>query len=211
MLFMKSKERAKDEDLKETTAAETEATATAAEADAEFTTDGETAEAVQAEIILDDDSEKSHAPDSTDERDAQIADLTQQLMRARADFDNFRRRTRQEKEDLQQFATKKLLEQLLPVIDNFERALSAVPNSEGAASELISGIEMVHRQLAGVLEQHGVEAIEAVGQPFDPNYHEAVMQESVEGKEPGEVIAELQKGYTIHGKVLRPAMVKVTS
>ncbi|QQE77347.1 nucleotide exchange factor GrpE [Alicyclobacillus sp. SO9] len=151
--------------------------------------------------------EKSAQPD---EKDAQINDLTQQLLRTKADFDNFRRRTRQEKEDLKQFATKKLLEELLPVVDNFERALDAVAG-DSDISELKTGIEMVHKQLVDVLQKHGVEPMNVVDQPFDPKVHEAVMQEPAEGKEPGVVLAELQKGYTVHGQVLRPAMVKVTS
>jgi len=145
----------------------------------------------------------------------QIEELTGQLLRARADFDNFRRRSRQEKEELQQFATKKLLEELLPVVDNFERALAAFSNSADTATDdvahLKTGLEMVHRQLLGVLEQEGVQPIDALGQPFNPNFHQAVMQEEVEGEEPGKVIAELQKGYILHSRVLRPAMVKVTS
>ncbi|WP_206830907.1 nucleotide exchange factor GrpE [Alicyclobacillus fructus] len=148
------------------------------------------------------------AAQEPDPRDAQIEELTQQLLRTRADFDNFRRRTRQEREELVQFATKKLLADLLPVLDNFDRAIQAL---EGANEPQIKqGIEMVHRQLVQVLYQYGITEMEAVGAPFDPALHEAVMQEQVEGQEPGRVLEVLQKGYLLHGKVLRPAMVKVS-
>lgn len=131
------------------------------------------------------------------------------LLRTLADFDNFRRRTRQEHEDLQKFAAKKVLEGLLPVVDNFERALAAFENKD-ADEDIKTGIEMVYRQLQNVLVGQGVAAMEAVGQPFDPLVHEAVMQESVDGQAAGIVLQELQKGYMLHDKVLRPAMVKVS-
>lgn len=144
----------------------------------------------------------------TDPRDAQIADLQEQLLRVRADFDNFRRRTRQEKEELSQFATKKLIADLLPTIDNFERAMTAlvaVPDDQ-----LKTGIEMVHRQLVQVLSGYGVTPMDVTGETFDPARHDAVMQEVSEEHAAGTVLAELQKGYLLHDKVLRPAMVKVS-
>lgn len=147
------------------------------------------------------------ADDAADAKDDdEVTQLSQQLLRAHADFDNFRKRTRQEKEDLQKFATKRVLEDLLPVLDNFERALPAL---SGTTPEVRQGIEMVHRQLAGVLEGNGVVTMDPVGQPFDPKVHEAVMQAPAEGSEPGTVLEVLQRGYTLHDKVLRPAMVKV--
>ncbi len=145
--------------------------------------------------------------DETDALTAELNQLQQQLLRVHADFDNFRKRTRQEKEDLQKFAAKRVLEDLLPVLDNFERALAALTE---ASDDVRQGIEMVHRQLTGVLEQHGVKAMEPEGQLFDPRLHEAVMQETAEGTEAGTVLAVLQKGYMLQDKVLRPAMVKVS-
>jgi molecular chaperone GrpE len=133
--------------------------------------------------------------------------LKNQLLRAHADFDNFRKRTRQEKEDLQRFAAKKVLSDLLPVVDNFERALTTFGDD---ANELKTGVEMVYRQLVTLLEGQGVAEIEALEKVFDPNIHQAVMQESVDGKDAGIVIEVLQKGYYLNDKVLRPAMVKVT-
>ncbi|MBX6351854.1 MAG: nucleotide exchange factor GrpE [Thermoflavifilum sp.] len=136
----------------------------------------------------------------------QVQELHDQLLRARADFENYRRRTRQEMEDLRNFATRQLLSDLLPVVDNFDRALSAIAGQ----AEVREGIEMVHRQLLALLAKHGVEAMETVGQAFDPKVHEAVMQEPAGDREVGIVAEELQKGYLLHGRVLRPAMVKVT-
>ncbi|EJY57042.1 GrpE protein [Alicyclobacillus hesperidum URH17-3-68] len=167
--------------------------------------DVDAAELAREDISFDEDGVSETARDP---RDAQIEELTQQLLRTRADFDNFRRRTRQEREELTQFATKKLLGDLLPVIDNFDRAMAAFDQVD--EPQLKTGIEMVHRQLQQLLGQYGVEAMAAEGATFDPALHEAVMQESVEGTEPGVVLQVLQKGYTIHGKVLRPAMVKVS-
>lgn len=145
---------------------------------------------------------------STDERDAKIEELTQQLLRARADFDNFRRRTRQEKEELSQFATKKLLSDILPVVDNFDRALTALDQVDDV--QLKTGIEMVYRQLEQILSQYGVTPMQTEGSAFDPSMHDAVMQEEADGQDAGVVLQELQKGYLLHGKVLRPAMVKVS-
>jgi molecular chaperone GrpE len=139
---------------------------------------------------------------------AELQETRQHLLRVHADFDNFRKRTRQEMEDLRRFAARQLLLDLLPIADNFERALSAF--SSGNVEEIRTGVEMVHRQLLGVLEKHGVRPMEVVGAPFDPNMHEAVMQEPADGRDAGVVVEELQKGYTLHEKVLRPAMVKVT-
>ncbi|WAH38536.1 nucleotide exchange factor GrpE [Alicyclobacillus dauci] len=165
-------------------------------------------DAVEAEVeTIEADAEVTADDAGQDPKDAEIESLQQQLLRVRADFDNFRRRTRQEKEELSQFATRKLLADLLPIVDNFDRALAA---EDGADDQLRTGIEMVHRQLTQVLSQHGVEPMKAQGETFDPVRHEAVMQESVDGTEPNVVLQELQKGYMLHDKVLRPAMVKVS-
>ncbi|SIS66915.1 nucleotide exchange factor GrpE [Alicyclobacillus vulcanalis] len=169
------------------------------------------AEMAEEDISFDADSPDEEAVEAQaepDPRDAQIEELTQQLLRTRADFDNFRRRTRQEREELVQFATKKLLSDLLPVLDNFDRAMQALEGVD--EPQMKQGIDMVHRQLLQVLHQYGVTEMDAVGAPFDPSKHEAVMQEQVEGQDAGFVIEVLQKGYLLHGKVLRPAMVKVS-
>jgi molecular chaperone GrpE len=133
----------------------------------------------------------------------------QRYLRAQADFDNFRRRARAEKEDLAKYASMKLIEQLIPVIDNFERALSSSKETKDFDA-LAKGIDMTYRQLDQVLEQEGLKPIQAVGQPFNPEFHQAVMQVESEEHEEGIVLEELQKGYLLKDKVIRPSMVKVS-
>ncbi|HEX7057393.1 MAG TPA: nucleotide exchange factor GrpE [Bacilli bacterium] len=133
-----------------------------------------------------------------------------QFLRAQADLDNFRRRTRIEKEELLKYSSMKLITQLLPIVDNFERAIAAAKDSRDQDS-FAKGVEMIFRQLMQVLEQEGLKPMETVGQAFNPEFHEAVMQvESAEHAE-GTVVEEMQKGYLLKDKVLRPAMVKVSS
>lgn len=133
----------------------------------------------------------------------------QRYLRTQADFDNFRRRSRQEKEDFAKYASAKLIEQLLPIVDNFERALAASKDNTDSEA-LLKGVDMIHRQLEQVLAQEGLKPIEAVGQPFNPEYHQAIMQVESEDHEEGVVLEEVQKGYILKDKVIRPAMVKVS-
>lgn len=142
---------------------------------------------------------------------ADLEQVKNQLLRAQADFDNYRKRTRQEREDLVKMAARNLLFELLPVLDSFDRALMSIATEETTLpAGLREGIEMVHRQFVQVMSSHGVQAMDVEQQPFDPNVHQAVMQESVDGTEAGMVLQELQKGYWLYDKVLRPAMVKVS-
>jgi molecular chaperone GrpE len=144
-----------------------------------------------------------------DEAEKQAEENHQRYLRAQADLDNFRRRTRLEKEESAKYASIKLLEQLLPVVDNFERALAASQTNADFDS-LAKGIDMVFRQISQVLEQEGLKPIQAVGEPFNPEFHQAIMQVESEEYEEGIVVEEVQKGYFIKDKVLRPAMVKVS-
>lgn len=141
---------------------------------------------------------------------AQVDEYRDRLLRMQADFDNFRKRTLREKEDLAKYASVQLIGQLLPVLDNFERALAASEGNKDPEA-LRKGVDMIYRQFFQVLEQEGLKPVPTVGEPFNPELHEAVMQ--VESEEHGEgiVVEELQKGYFIKDKVLRPAMVKVSS
>jgi molecular chaperone GrpE len=139
----------------------------------------------------------------------QAEDYQQRFLRAQADFDNFRRRTMKEKEELGQYASMKLVGQLLPVVDNFGRAIEAA-KAGGDVESFSKGVDMIFRQLEQVLEQEGLKAMEAVGQPFNPEFHQAIMQVESEEHEEGIVIEEVQKGYMLKDKVLRPAMVKVS-
>ena len=125
--------------------------------------------------------------------------------RAQADFINFKRRSEQERAEVVNYANSTLISNVLPVLDDLERALASVPE-EFAESPWVDGIRHIYRKLQAVLEAHGVSVIEAEGKDFDPNFHEAVM--SVEGEE-GKVIEETQKGYKIRNRVIRPTKVKV--
>ncbi|MBM2832838.1 MAG: GrpE protein [Dehalococcoidia bacterium] len=119
--------------------------------------------------------------------------------RTAADFANFKRRTEQERSDAARFASSMLILTLLPIVDDFERALGNVPR-ELAGLTWIDGMQLIYRKLLAILENQGVAALEAVGQPFDPNLHEAVMRSP--GEE-GKVLSELQRGYTLQGRVIR--------
>ena len=143
-----------------------------------------------------------------DEALAKADENHQKLLRAQADFDNFRRRTRKEKEDQAKYASLSLVEQLLPALDNFERALEASKSTQDMDS-LVKGIEMVYKQLDQALVGEGLEVIPSVGEAFDPHYHQAVMQVESDEFESGYIVEELQKGYKLKDKVIRPAMVKV--
>jgi molecular chaperone GrpE len=135
------------------------------------------------------------------------AEYKDQWLRAAADYKNFKRRTEQERSDLIRGASAGLLLKLLPVVDDLERALdSATPDV--AATPWYAGFKLIPQKLQTVLESEGVTPIEAVGQEFDPNLHEAVIYEAAEGQE-GKVVGELQKGYKLRDRVLRPTMVKV--
>lgn len=142
-----------------------------------------------------------------EEKDRLLADWNDRYMRLQADFDNFRRRTRQEKEELSAVVTEDLVFRLLPVIDNFDRALTTGQSQDAAG--ILSGIEMIYRQLQAVLEKLEVKPIESVGTQFDPKLHEAVMRVEDEAQPDGMIVQELQKGYMVKEKVIRPSMVKV--
>lgn len=139
----------------------------------------------------------------------QAEESQERYLRTQADFDNFRRRSRLEKEDFAKYASSKLVEQLLPVLDNFERAIAASKDSKDLDS-LLKGIEMIQRQMGQVLEQEGLKPLDSIGQLFNPEFHQAIMQVDSDEHEEGTIVEELQKGYAFKDKVLRPAMVKVT-
>lgn len=138
----------------------------------------------------------------------QVAELNNRLLRVQADYDNFRRRTREEREAASKYRAQSLIEELLPVLDNFDRALNVSVESDEAKS-LLQGVEMVYRQLNDALKNEGLLLIESVGKIFDPYYHQAVMQVESDEFESNQVVEELQKGYQLKDRVIRPAMVKV--
>ena len=145
-----------------------------------------------------------------DKKDEKIEELTDKLTRQMAEFDNFRKRTEKEKSQMYEIGAKDIIEKILPVVDNFERGLDAV-KEEDKEDPFVQGMEKVYKHLLTTLEGIEVKPIEAVGQPFDPNFHNAVMH--VEDESLGEnVIAEtFQQGFQIGDKVIRHAMVKVAN
>lgn len=145
-----------------------------------------------------------------DKKDEKIDELTDRLTRQMAEFDNFRKRTEKEKAQMYEIGAKDIIEKILPIVDNFERGLSSVPEEE-KATPFAEGMEKIYKQLMTTLEGIGVKPIEAVGQEFNPDFHNAVMH--VEDEELGEnVIAEeFQKGYTYRDSVVRHSMVKVAN
>ena len=145
-----------------------------------------------------------------DKKDEQIAELTDKLKRQLAEFENFRNRTDKEKSQMYAVGAKDVIEKILPVIDNFERGLKSIPEDQ-KGGPVASGMEMIYKQLITVLSDLGVTPIEAVGQEFDPNLHNAVMHAEDEGLGENIVAEEFQKGYKYKDTVLRHSMVKVAN
>ncbi len=145
-----------------------------------------------------------------DKKDEKIEELTDRLTRQMAEFDNFRKRTDKEKSQMYEIGAKDIINKILPVVDNFERGLAAVPEEE-KKNPILEGMEKVYKQLMTTLEEIGVKPIEAVGQEFNPDFHNAVMH--VEDEELGEniIAEEFQKGYTYRDSVVRHSMVKVAN
>lgn len=168
----------------------------------------EMADVMEGQVVEDEEVVDEESTDAAHQ--AEVADLNNRLLRVQADYDNFRRRSREEKEAAAKYRAQGFIEELLPALDNFERALSVKPESEEAKS-LAQGLNMVYNQLQEALKKEGVTAIETVGQSFDPHLHQAVMQVEEEGFESNQVVEELQKGYKLKDRVLRPSMVKVNA
>lgn len=174
----------------------------------------ETAENADAEASEadseDPDKKKSFFKKKKDKKDEQIEELTDKVKRQMAEFDNFRKRTEKEKTQMYDMGAKSIIEKILPVIDNFERGLAAVPE-EQREDAFVVGMDKVYRQMLTELDASGVKPIEAVGQEFDPNFHNAVMQVESEEYDSGVVAQELQKGYMYKDSVVRHSMVAVVS
>jgi molecular chaperone GrpE len=148
----------------------------------------------------------------TAERDQLVnekAELSDRLLRRQAEFDNFRRRSERERLEMWDSVSMETVRPLLTVLDDFERALKAARVSEGVENEFVKGVELIYNRLLETLKKMGVEPIEAVGQPFDPNVHNAIQREETKDAEDNTVLEEYQRGYNFRGKLLRPSMVKV--
>ena len=145
-----------------------------------------------------------------DAKDTQIEDLTDRLKRTMAEFDNFRKRTDKEKASMYEIGARDVIEKLLPVVDNFERGLATIPEDE-KNTPLAEGMDKIYKQLVKTLNELGVTPIEAVGKPFDPNFHNAVMHVEDESLGENVVAAELLKGYMYRESVVRHSMVQVAN
>jgi molecular chaperone GrpE len=159
----------------------------------------------------DDNSPEADLQSQVDALTRDKAALYDQLLRRAAEFENFRRRIERERSDAYQRARVEVLVEFLPVVDNFERALSSLENSGGDADALRHGVELIHKQFKDALTKFGLEPVEAMGQTFDPHLHEAVTIEPTDKHKENTVIEEFQRGYKIGDKLLRPAKVKVAA
>ena len=186
------------EEVKETEAAEDEVTEATPETQA------------GSEEVEETKEKKLFGKKKKDKKDEKIEELTDRVRRQMAEFDNFRKRTEKEKTQMFETGAKSIVEKILPVVDNFERGLAAVTEEE-KGTPFVEGMEKIYKQMMTVLEEAGVKPIEAVGQEFDPNLHNAVMH--VEDEEFGEniIAEEFQKGYTYRDSVVRHSMVKVAN
>src|SRR5262245_18109392 len=147
----------------------------------------------------------AQAADALDELRREKEALQDRLLRTAAEFDNYRKRVDRERRDLADYAAADVVGEMLPIVDNLERALTAAPEPD----PLRKGVELIHKQMMDVLRKRGVKPIEALGADFDPNFHQAVIHEPSSEHREGEVIEELQRGYLLGDRLLRPAMVKV--
>lgn len=171
----------------------------------------ETAEEVSEDTVEEGGEKKSlFGKKKKDKKDEQIEELTDRLKRQMAEFDNFRKRTEKEKSQMYEIGAKSIIEKILPVIDNFERGLASVPEEE-KADPFVEGMDKIYKQMMTVFAEMGVTPIEALGEEFNPDFHNAVMH--VEDEEAGEnvIVEEFQKGYLYKETVVRHSMVKVAN
>lgn len=189
------------EDVEETVERQEDVTQEEAETEVEDTEDSE--ETTEKKKIFGRKAKK-------DPKDEKIEELTDRVTRQMAEFDNFRKRTEKEKSAMYEIGAKSVIEKLLPIVDNFERGFSTV-DEENKEDSFVKGMEMVYKQILTTFETIGVQPIEAVGQEFNPDLHNAVMH--VEDETVGEniIVEEFQKGYTYHDAVVRYSMVKVAN
>ena len=153
-------------------------------------------------------AEETKEESKKDPRDEKIAELTDRYQRLLAEFDNYRKRTEKEKLAQYDMGVSKAVEKILPAVDSFERGLATTKESD-PESPVVAGMELIYKQLKKAMDEIGVEAMDAEGKVFDPNFHNAVLQVENEDLESGTVAAELIKGYLYKGKVVRPATVSV--
>ena len=195
-----------EKEILEETAAQTETEAEVSAEEATENVETEAAEEVKEKKGL---GKKKKADKKTEAYEAKIAELDDRVKRQMAEFENFRKRTEKEKATMFEMGAKSVVEKILPVVDNFERGLAAIPE-EDKNSPFAEGMNMIYKQLMTELEGLGVKPIEAIGKEFDPNLHNAVMQVESEEYEEGVIAQELLKGYMYRDTVVRYSMVAVT-
>ena len=211
---MENKQEKSQEDMVKEAVEEAKKTAAEAESaeagDEETKETSEEAETEEAEETTEKKTGKKLFGKKKDKKDEKIEELTDKLTRQMAEFDNFRKRTEKEKSQMYEVGAKDIIEKILPVVDNFERGLDAV-KEEDKDDPFVQGMEKVYKHLVTTLEGIEVKPIEAVGQPFDPNFHNAVMHVEDENFGENVVAEEFQKGYTYRDSVVRHSMVKVAN
>lgn len=200
---LENEEMKKNEDIEQQTTEQAEADT--AENTAE---EPQTAETQAGEAEASEEVEGQEAAEELEAVKKQLSEGVERMKRLQADFENFRRRTRQEKEELSNMVVQDFIKDLLPMIDNFDRAMAAEA-TDGAKFQ--QGVEMIYNQLAEILKNKGLEKIDTTDAKFDPNFHQAVMRVENPDLEDESIAMELQKGYMVKGKVIRPAMVQVVA
>ena len=145
-----------------------------------------------------------------EDKERECAEAKERYLRLYAEFDNYKKRAQRDQLDYTKFAAEKVIKELLPVVDNLERA---VAHARGAKADpsIVDGLDLIVRQFRDALEKCGCEPIEAVGKPFDPAFHQALAQVESSNQEPGTVVEEAQRGYLLHGRILRPSLVTVSN
>jgi molecular chaperone GrpE len=162
-------------------------------------------------------STEDQAAPPQDDLNAQLATAQKQaqenydrLLRVSAEFDNYKKRSSREMQEVVKYANERMAKELLGVVDNLERAIASALQAGGTDRALIQGVELTLNETLKILERHHVTAIQAMGQPFDPNFHQAMLQMESADQPPNTVVQELQRGYRIHERLLRPALVAVS-
>ena len=163
---------------------------------------------VQEETELQEDVQQPEETSKEDEAEAKVAQMKDQLLRTMAEFDNYRKRTTKEKEQIFNRGVSYVVEAILPVIDNFERALAAAKDRD---DNFVKGVEMTYQQMLSALKNLGVEQMDSVGQTFDPHFHDAMQHIEDEKYGENEIVEVFQKGYMLNDQVIRPSLVKVAN
>lgn len=204
---LENEEMKKNEDIEQQTTEQAEADTAEKAAEEPQTAETQAGEAEASQEA----TEEAKAQEAAEELEAvkkQLSEGVERMKRLQADFENFRRRTRQEKEELSNMVVQDFIKDLLPMLDNFDRAMAAEATD---GTKFQQGVEMIYNQLAEILKNKGLEKIDTTDAQFDPNFHQAVMRVENPDLEDESIAMELQKGYMVKGKVIRPSMVQVVA